>query len=178
MASVFGHSMVGYTLTKAFNYKNVKWLLLAATFSTILPDFDVITFKFGIAYEHPLGHRGFSHSILFALLWAFILMITLGRKNKFIWFLVIFFSTVSHGLLDAMTSGGKGVGFLIPFNNNRFFFPFREIKVSPIGIEKFFSEWGLKVIFSEFKYIFLPCFLILSVRFLFDKLKDTHYNEI
>jgi inner membrane protein len=37
-----------------------------------------------------------------------------------------------------MTSGGPGVGFLIPFNKNRFFFPFREITVSPIGIKDFF----------------------------------------
>jgi len=178
MASVFGHGIVGFTLTKVLNNKNTKWLLLVAIFSTILPDFDVIAFKFGIDYEHPLGHRGFTHSILFAFIWAIILMAIFGRKNKIIWFVVIFLSTASHGLLDAMTSGGKGVGFLIPFNNNRFFFPFREIKVSPIGIQKFFSNWGLKVIYSEFKYIFLPCFLILAVRFLFYKLKNTHYNEI
>ncbi|WNH13566.1 metal-dependent hydrolase [Thalassobellus suaedae] len=178
MASIFGHSMVGYTLAKVCDYKNAKWLLIVAIFSTILPDFDVITFNFGIDYGHPLGHRGFSHSILFALLWALVLMLTLGRKNKLIWFVVIFLSTLSHGLLDAMTSGGKGVGFLIPFNNNRFFFPFRGIKVSPIGIQKFFSNWGLKVIFSEFKYVVTPCFLILAVRFLVYKLKDTHYNKI
>ena len=135
MASIFGHSVVGFTLTKVIDNKNLKWLLLAAIFSTILPDFDVVAFKLGIAYEHPLGHRGFTHSILFAFLWALGLMFTIGRKNKLIWFLIIFFSTFSHGILDAMTSGGKGVGFFIPFNNERFFFAFRGIKVSPIGIE-------------------------------------------
>jgi inner membrane protein len=120
-----------------------------------------------------LGHRGFTHSMLFAILWALILMFTLGRKSKLIWFSVIFLSTVSHGVLDAMTSGGKGVGFLIPFNNNRFFFPFREIKVSPLGVSKFFSEWGLQVIFSEIKYILLPCLLILLFSYTFKKLKWT-----
>ncbi|GAA4964820.1 hypothetical protein GCM10023315_12100 [Algibacter aquimarinus] len=93
------------------------------------------------------------------------------KKNKLTWFLVIFISTISHGVLDAMTTGGRGVGFLIPFNNDRFFFPFREILVSPIGIKNFFSSWGLKVLFSEFKYIFLPCLFILVVRFLVFKLK-------
>lgn len=160
MASVFGHSVVGYTLTKLINTKHSKLLLLGAIFSTILPDFDVIGFKFGIPYLHPFGHRGFTHSIVFALLWALVLMFAFGRKHKLIWFLVILLSTISHGVLDAMTSGGEGVGFFIPFNNNRFFFPFREIKVSPIGIEKFFSEWGLRVIFSEIKYVFIPCFVI------------------
>jgi inner membrane protein len=177
MASVFGHSIVGFTLTKVIESKHTKWLLIAAIFSTILPDFDVVTFRMGIPYSHPLGHRGFTHSILFAILWALILMFTLGRKSKLIWFLVIFLSTVSHGVLDAMTSGGKGVGFLIPFNNNRFFFPFREIKVSPLGVSKFFSEWGLQVIFSEIKYIMLPCLFILIIRFLVYTLIDTNNNE-
>ena len=163
MASIFGHSVVGFTITKLIDNKQTKWLLLAAIFSTILPDFDVIAFKFGIPYEHPLGHRGFTHSILFAVLWALVLMFTIGRKNKLIWFLVIFLSTMSHGILDAMTSGGRGVGFFIPFNNDRFFFPFREIKVSPIGIQKFFSTWGMRVVLSEIKFIVFPCLFILLI---------------
>lgn len=124
MASIFGHGVVGFTVAKVIDSKNLKWLLIAAIFSTILPDFDVIAFKFGIPYEHPLGHRGFTHSILFAILWALVLMLAFDKNNKIIWFLVIFSSTVSHGVFDAMTSGGRGVGFLIPFDNNRFFFPF------------------------------------------------------
>ena len=169
MASIFGHSAVGYTLTKLMDNKNLKWLLLAAIISTILPDFDVISFKLGIPYIHPLGHRGFTHSILFALLWALLLMSTLGRQNKTLWFLVIFLSTVSHGILDAMTTGGRGVGFFIPFNNDRFFFPFQVIRVSPLGFKKFFSEWRMQVIFSEIKYVLLPCLLILLFLYLFKK---------
>jgi inner membrane protein len=170
--------MVGFTLTKIIDSKHTKWLLFAAIFSAILPDFDVVAFKFGIPYEHPLGHRGFTHSIFFAIIWAFILMFAFGKKSKFMWFVVIFLSTISHGLLDAMTSGGRGVGFFIPFDNSRFFFPFQGIIVSPLGFKRFFSEWGLQVIFSEIKYIFLPCALILVVRFLVNKLKNRHYNEI
>jgi inner membrane protein len=166
MASVFGHSIVGYTLSKTIDHKNTKWLVILAIFSTILPDFDVIGFKFSIPYAHPLGHRGFTHSVLFAVVWALLLMSILGKQNKKLWFLVIFLSTLSHGILDAMTTGGKGVGFLIPFNNDRFFFPFQVIKVSPLGFQKFFSEWGIQVIFSEFKYIMLPCFIIFGIRFL------------
>jgi len=163
MASIFGHSVLGFTITKLIDDRHIKWLLLAAIFSAILPDFDVIAFKLGIAYEHPLGHRGFTHSILFAMLWALGLMFIIGKKNKLIWFLVIFLSTISHGIFDAMTSGGEGVGFFIPFNNDRFFFPFREIKVSPIGIQKFFSTWGMQVILSEIKFIVFPCLFILLI---------------
>ncbi len=170
MASIFGHGVVGFTITKVIDNKNLKWLMLAAIFSTILPDFDVVVFKLGIAYEHPLGHRGFTHSILFAILWALVLMFTIGRKNKLIWFFVIFLSSLSHGIFDAMTSGGLGVGFFIPFNNDRFFFSFREILVPPLGIKNFFSTWGIKVLLSEFKHIVLPCFLVFLVRFLIKKL--------
>lgn len=170
MASIFGHAAVGFTLSKIIDNKNLKWLLVLAIFSTILPDFDVVGFRMGIPYEAPLGHRGFTHSILFAILWAFLLMIVFGKQNKWVWFIVIFLSTVSHGILDAMTSGGEGVGFFIPFNNERFFFQFRGIEVSPMGIRSFFSEWGLKVLFSEFKYILIPCFLVFIVGFLTKKL--------
>ncbi|WP_406682751.1 metal-dependent hydrolase [Seonamhaeicola sp. MEBiC1930] len=176
MASLFAHGIVGFTLSKVIDNKNLKWLIIAAIFSAIFPDFDVVAFKLGIPYEHPFGHRGFTHSIVFAVFWALFLMFTLGRNNKIIWFLVIFLSTASHGVFDAMTSGGKGVGFFIPLNNERFFFPFREIKVSPIGVKKFLSEWGLRVIFSEIKYIFIPCFLILVVRFLYLNAKNKFFN--
>ncbi|GAA3596946.1 metal-dependent hydrolase [Flavivirga amylovorans] len=171
MASIFGHGVIGFTLAKIIDRHNAKWLIVCAIFSTILPDFDVIGFKLGVPYEHPMGHRGFTHSILFSIIWALVLAVTMGRKNKKIWFLVILLSTLSHGILDAMTSGGMGVGFLIPFNNNRFFFPFRGIQVSPIGVRDFFSEWGLKVFLSEFKYVFVPSFLILFVRFLIYRTK-------
>ena len=164
MASVLGHSVVGYTVSKVITDNNSKLLVFFAIASTVLPDLDVLSFSFGIPYPHPLGHRGFSHSILFALLWSLLIMVTVGKRNKVVWFSVIFLSTLSHGILDAMTSGGMGVGFFIPFNNDRFFFPFREIKVSPLGIKDFFSDWGIQVILSEIKYIVLPCFFIFVVR--------------
>ena len=173
MASIFGHSIVGVTIAKIFKSKQTKWLLLLAVISTIIPDADVLTFSFGIPYSHPFGHRGFTHSILFAIIWAILLMRFFGKKDRVVWFTVIFLSTISHGVLDAMTSGGRGIGFFIPFNNERFFFPFREIIVSPIGIKKFFSEWGLQVIYSEIKYIFVPCLIIL----LFLNIKNKYFQS-
>ncbi|WP_400074768.1 metal-dependent hydrolase [Winogradskyella sp. R77965] len=166
MASLFGHGLVAYTATKLIDSNSNKLLLWLAIGSAILPDLDVLAFWFGIDYMHPFGHRGFTHSILFAVLWSVLLAFLLGKSRKLVFAIVLFLSTVSHGLLDAMTSGGKGVGFFIPFDNSRYFFPFREIKVSPIGVAKFFSEWGINVIVSELKYIAIPCFIILAVSFL------------
>jgi inner membrane protein len=93
MASIFGHAETGFTISKAIDTRNLKWLIIASIFSTILPDLDVVAFNFGIAYEHHLGHRGFTHSILFALLWALVLMFDFGKKHKLTWFLIIFLTT-------------------------------------------------------------------------------------
>ncbi|SDR66312.1 inner membrane protein [Formosa sp. Hel1_31_208] len=166
MASLFGHALVAYTTTELIDSKTNKLLVFLAISSAIFPDLDVLAFKFGIPYLHPLGHRGFTHSILFAFIWSGLLAFFFGKTRKTIFVIVLFLSTVSHGILDAMTTGGRGVGFFIPFENSKYFFPFRMIKVSPIGVEKFFSEWGINVLVSEFKYIAMPCFIILITLFL------------
>ena len=169
MASIFGHGLVAYTAAKVVDSKSSKLLIFLAIGSSILPDLDVLGFSFGIDYLHPLGHRGVTHSILFAVLWSGLLTFFFGKSRKLIFAVVLFLSTVSHGVLDAMTSGGEGVGFLIPFDNSRYFFPFRGIKVSPIGIEKFFSEWGIRVILSELQYIALPCGIVLLTHYFLSK---------
>ncbi|WAC01539.1 metal-dependent hydrolase [Lacinutrix neustonica] len=125
-----------------------------------------MAFNLEIPYSHPFGHRGFTHSVLFALLWAGLLALLVGKSRKYLFFITVFSATVSHGILDALTTGGLGVGFFIPFNMERFFFPFRPIKVSPIGVSKFFSEWGFQVIISELKYIAIPCVLVLLFLYL------------
>lgn len=165
MASIFGHGLVAYTASKAIDSKSSKLLLLLAILSAIIPDIDVLAFNFNIPYSHPLGHRGFTHSIVFAVIWSTSLALCFGKKRKLIFSIVLFLSTISHGILDAMTSGGRGVGFFIPFDNTRHFLPLRPIIVSPLGVENFLSEWGMQVIISELKYIAVPCLILLAVIF-------------
>jgi len=172
MASIFGHGLVAFTTSKVIDSKANKLLLFLAIGSTILPDLDVLAFKIGIDYMHPLGHRGFTHSIFFALLWSVVLSFSFGNNRKVIYFIVLFLSTLSHGILDAMTTGGRGVGFFIPFENSRHFLPWRIIQVSPLGIQEFFSEWGIRVILSELKYIAIPCFIILITLYFIKKKKS------
>ena len=169
MASVFGHGLVAYSISKVLDKASSKVLIILAILSSIIPDIDVLGFYFGIDYLHPLGHRGFTHSILFAVLWSGLLAFVFGKSRKVVFAIVLFLSTISHGILDAMTSGGEGVGFFIPFKNMRYFFSFRAIKVSPIGIEKFFSEWGLNVILSEMRYIGIPCGIVLLSHYIIEK---------
>jgi inner membrane protein len=74
--------------------------------------------RYGIRYGDMLGHRGFSHSLLFALLLGMLAVFLFFRDvpkfSKKWWALAAYFFvvTTSHGLLDAMTTGGLGIGFL------------------------------------------------------------------
>ena len=96
MASLFGHGILAYTISKVIDQKDLKRLTLLAIVSSILPDADVMAFSFGIPYEHILGHRGFTHSIVFALLWSLMLTVIFSKTRKIIFFSVLFLSTISH----------------------------------------------------------------------------------
>ncbi|MCE1227265.1 MAG: metal-dependent hydrolase [Geobacteraceae bacterium] len=133
-------------------------LLLAGAAASVLPDLDVLAFHFGIPYAAAFGHRGFSHSVLFALIVACIgtgiakWLNSLPLRT----FFFLFFATVSHGILDAFTTGGMGIAFLWPWSDARFFAPVQVIKVSPFGVSRFLSPRGLAVLKSELLWVWLP----------------------
>lgn len=164
MASAFTHAFAALAGGKIFTGEKMPtrfWWL--AVVCSILPDADAIGFKFGIPYESFWGHRGFTHSLVFALLLSFAVVLiflrSYARTGSRRWCgLVAFFFlvTASHALLDMLTSGGHGVAIFAPFDNSRHFFPWHPIRVSPIGITQFFGEWGLRVIKSELLWVWLP----------------------
>lgn len=125
----------------------------AGALATVLPDLDVIAFRLGIPYSALFGHRGFTHSIVFALIVATLATLVLRTRAAFP-FLVL--CALSHPLLDALTDGGLGVAFFSPFSNERYFFPWRPIRVSPIGAG-FFSARGVETLVSEVVWVWLPC---------------------
>ena len=96
--------------------------------SSVIQDIDVISFYGGIPDQSMWGHRGFTHSILFALLWAVLMAFLFFKKGRGKVFGLLFLATLSHDILDATTTGGIGVGFFVPFSPNRYFFPFRPNK--------------------------------------------------
>ena len=175
MASVFGHALTAIAIGNSFSKRmtNIKFWFLGITCS-ILPDADVAGFSYGIPYDSFWGHRGFSHSLLFAFLTGiFITLIFyknfILRKKGLLYILFFTFCTASHGILDAMTTGGFGVAFFSPFDTTRYFFSWRPIRVSPIGIEHFFGEWGMKVIKNELVWIGIPSFLYILSAILLRK---------
>ena len=143
-------------------------LLEFGVLASILPDVDVAAFRFGIPYGDMFGHRGFTHSIFFAVLVGvmFACFSKVGRERRWTVFCFTAFAAISHGLLDALTNGGLGVGFFAPFSSRRYFFPADWIEVSPIGA-RFFSARGLAVLSSELLVVWLPCLAIGMLGFAF-----------
>jgi inner membrane protein len=108
-----------------------------------------------------------THSLLFAGLAALLCTVLMqtGRKAPFLTFAFLFTAAASHGLLDCLTDGGKGIALLWPFSDERFFAPLRTIRVSPIGLSNFLSERGWTVLQSELLWIWLPgLFLAFGLR--------------
>jgi inner membrane protein len=75
----------------------------------------------------------------------------------------LFLATASHGMLDAMTDGGLGVALFSPFDNSRYFFPWRPIHVSPISVGRFFSVRGYTILQNEFFWIWLPSIMFAVI---------------
>jgi inner membrane protein len=171
MASIITHSIAAVLFGKVLTNKllSKKFWLFVAIFS-ILPDADVISFKFGIPYESFWGHRGFTHSFLFAFIVGAIgsmfYLKSINTLNRKFWYWTFFFFLVTstHTVLDAMTDGGLGVAFFSPFENSRHFFSFRPLEVSPLGVKRFFSARGVSILINEFSYIVLPLLAILGIK--------------
>jgi len=183
MASAFGHAIASFAIGSTFRQKirSTKFLL-AGIICAILPDADAIGFKLGVAYESFWGHRGFTHSFVFAFLIAIAITFLFFRKNSSTkdlqsYVLYFFLCAASHGILDAMTTGGLGVAFFSPFNDERYFFPWRPIKVSPIGVGSFFSGRGMQVIKSEMVWIGIPALIYISIILLVNKSSQKKIND-
>lgn len=206
MASAFAHALTAVTVGKLYSGKPQPpkfWLL--GIFCSVIPDADVLAFKFGIPYGHMFGHRGFTHSFFFAAVLALLLVLLFFRKDFLtsdqpirqidendvldtgarmtsgssrlklfgVW-LYLFICSASHNILDAMTTGGKGIAFWAPFSDERVWLPWRVIRVSPIRASDFFSEWGVRVLKSEFYWVGLPCIVILVCLFVGRKLMKAY----
>jgi inner membrane protein len=162
MATALTHAVVGAALaTAAPSGIDRGRLALVLAAASVLPDADVIGFALGVPYAHPLGHRGLTHSLPFALAGGALLAGWLARgRGARVWMgvgVLGFVALASHGVLDAMTDGGRGVGFLIPFHDARYFLPWRPLRVSPIGIEEFFRHRAAReIVTREAGLVMLP----------------------
>jgi inner membrane protein len=168
MASAFGHAGVALAIGMAFRPLGppARFWVLGAICAAI-PDLDVVALRY-VPYDHMLGHRGLTHSIPFAFVFALVIVAIWFRgaewKGHRVGLTAFFFlATASHGVFDALTDGGGGVAFLAPFTDARWQFPWRPIAVSPIGIRRFFTARGVRVMVSEATWIWPPAILFASL---------------
>lgn len=114
---VLGASVGEAVLGKKVGNKAILWGAIAGT----IPDLDVILRSFTDEISATQMHRGFSHSIVFAVLIAPLLG-WIAKKIHFKlkdvsfkdWTKLFFLTTVTHPLLDAHTTWGTQ--FFWPFN--------------------------------------------------------------
>jgi len=162
MGSV-GHVAVGLAATRAFRGGRAPawWAMAGWSALSLLPDADVIGFSFGVHYADPWGHRGATHSLVLALAFGAVIasgarLIEASSRRTALFAVVVL---ASHGLLDTLTDGGRGVALLWPVDLTRYFAPWRPIPVAPIG-RAFLSPSGLSVSLVELA-LFAP-FLIYA----------------
>ena len=139
MPTVITHAAVPLCIGLGLGSKVIPpRLLFAGIILAMLPDADVLSFNFGVAYGNVFGHRGFTHSLLTV-------------------------SLLSHSLLNSVTTGGKGVGWLWPWSDERFFAPWQVIKVAPFALSRYTTAYGHQVIISELMWVWLPGMLLMGM---------------
>jgi inner membrane protein len=166
MPTVFTHAAVPVAVGLGLGRERIPARLLAlGVAASVMPDLDSIAFRLGIPYQVTLGHRGVTHSLVFAVGLALLgacafrqLRIGFGRA---FWFLLL--AAASHGLLDAFTTGGYGIAFLWPWSTHRYVGPLQVIEVAPLTLSRLLSPRGAVVLASELRWVWLPCGLAALV---------------
>lgn len=166
MPTIFSHPAVPLALGYVLGRSSVSTRLLAAGVAcSTLPDADVIGLALGVPYGSPLGHRGATHALAFALavgaLGALLARWLQARSLTAFTFLAA--ATASHGMLDALTDGGSGIAFLWPLTTERWLLPWQPIEVSPIGIHALASSYFADVLRSELVWIWLPAIAVAVI---------------
>jgi inner membrane protein len=129
-----------------------------------LPDVDVTWVWLGVPDRGLLGHRGFTHTPLFALaVGVAVGIFSWARRRPGVVRrgLAAFLLVASHGILDGIAQDGRGILYLWPFSMERFHLPWRPIPDAPVGLA-FFTKLGLSHLAVEFA-LFLP-FTLFAVR--------------
>lgn len=171
MPTAFSHAFVGAAIAILPTQRSSRWLALACACVAAAPDLDVAGFWLGVPYAHPLGHRGLSHSIPFALVVGLTGGLYLlhrardraARIRAISSGLALALACASHGVLDAMTDAGLGIGFWLPFSDERRFLPWRPIMTSSLDPRAAFGAHGLRVLLNEAVWIGLPTALVVLV---------------
>jgi inner membrane protein len=140
----FGHVAVGLVsgrLHAGPSGRRVVVALLAFALLAMLPDFDVLPVALGVSDQGLWGHRGLTHTPLFALAIGLLTTLIWGRRRAGVgrWRIgqAVALVVLSHCVLDALAQDGRGMMFFWPLSTARFHFLWRPIPDAPRGLELF-----------------------------------------
>lgn len=162
VASLFTHVFTAAALSAvAAPRVGFSKSLVLGMVSAVLPDADMLGYYAGVPSKSMFGHRGLTHSLVFALAWTlclswFLRRDALGPGGKLRRSLYFFLCIASHGVLDALSTGRHGVAFFAPFENGRHLLPGNVIPIAPLGVQNLFTPRGWTVFRSELLIVWLP----------------------
>ncbi|HEX4632525.1 MAG TPA: metal-dependent hydrolase [Gemmatimonadales bacterium] len=157
MASPWAHALAGAAVGALYQGPERRRVMTLAAICAVAPDLDLIGWPLGVPFQAPLGHRGLTHSIPFAVLIgaaaaaAFLRM--LPSRDRLIAGLVLVLATATHSLLDALTTySPTGPAFWAPFSNARYRFLWTPLT----------GEGGFRTGFGrEALYVCLPALVVI-----------------
>ena len=144
MATIFTHPIPALAVAAACGSTYIPPRLAAAMLiASVLPDIDMIGYALGFRHPSPFAHRGFTHSLVFALAVGLLALAAAPRMKtkRVIAFFAVFLAILSHSLLDAL-GGWYGVPFFWPFDEARYALPW------PSFISSWLNWWSPQRIFS------------------------------
>jgi inner membrane protein len=164
MATLYSHAVVGWGLARLYTARPMPWAYWGlAVALPIIPDLDVFSTA---AYGSPLGHRGITHSLLFAFLLGAVAASATFRPFRTSWWSVaslFFLILASHGLLDAMTYGGEGIPFFWPLAGR--YGNWGVIPVSDIAFELPDPRQS-RAVRGELLWVWLPTIVVVGLTML------------
>ncbi len=171
MATVFSHPIPVLAVSVACGSKYIPpRLAVAMVIASILPDIDMIGYALGYRFPSPFAHRGFTHSLVFALAVSLFALAVAPRlqTKRGVAFFVVLLAILSHYSLDAL-GGRLGIPFCWPFDESRHALPWPSFISSMLNWwnpPRFFSTWwGDRFIRTELLTVWMPCAIFAVAGF-------------
>lgn len=158
MASPWAHAIAGAAAGAFYQApRQRRRVITLAAICAVAPDLDLIGWPLGISPFAPLGHRGLSHSIAFAVALGAVVAVTLlpavTRRERVAAAAVLILATVTHSVLDALTTyAPTGPAFLAPVSNHRYRFAWLPLT----GAGGLATDFGREAV-----YVCLPALVLI-----------------
>jgi len=157
VASPWTHAIAGAAVGALCPYPvHRRRVITLAAICAAVPDLDLIGWPLGVSPSALAGHRGLTHSIPFAILLgiaATALVPSLTSRERIVAAGVLVLATVTHGVLDALTTyAPTGPAFWAPFSNTRYRFEWQPLT----GAGGLRTDFGQEVL-----YVWVPAMLLV-----------------